>query len=77
MLDRLADLYLGARSDERERMAAGVEALNARLRADPLDVGESREGGFRVAFVPHLVVMFHVSEADRIVRVVSLRPSRV
>jgi ParE toxin of type II toxin-antitoxin system, parDE len=75
-LDQLADAYVAANSEDRARMAAGIEALNARLRADPLSVGESRVGGFRVDFVPRLAILFHVSETDRIVRVVRLRPSR-
>ena len=68
-LDRLADIYVTAGPVERERMAAGVEAFNARLAADPLDVGESRVGGYRVAFPPLLRVYFHVDEATRRVRV--------
>ncbi|QJW99297.1 hypothetical protein FTUN_6900 [Frigoriglobus tundricola] len=74
-LDQLADAYVAATPDDRERMAAGVESLNARLRADPLAVGESRVGGFRVEFVSRLAILFHVSEKDRTVRVVRLRRS--
>lgn len=75
-LDQLADSYVAATTEERQRMAAAIESLNTRLRADPLAVGESRVGAFRVAFVPHLAILFHVSEAHRTVRVVRLRPSR-
>lgn len=75
-LDQLADAYVAAPTEDRERMAAAIEALNARLRTDPLAVGESRVGGFRVVFVPRLAILFHVSEAERTVRVVRLRPSR-
>ena len=46
-------------------MAAAVEALNDRLRRDPLAEGESREGNLRITFVPLLAVTFHVSQADR------------
>jgi hypothetical protein len=73
-LDQLADVYVAATAEERERIA--VEALNARLRADPLAVGESRVGGFRITFVPRLTILLHVSEASRTVRVIRLRPSR-
>lgn len=45
LLDRLAAFYVDADRADRERMAAGGEAFNARLAADPLDVGESRVGG--------------------------------
>ena len=69
LLDRLAAIYFAADVAERERMAVGVEAFNAQLAADPLDVGESRVGGYRVAFPPLLKVSFHVDEANRRVRV--------
>jgi hypothetical protein len=68
-LDRLADLYVAAGVPDRDRMAAGVDALNARLAADPLDVGESRSGVLRLAFPPLLAVSFLVDEANRVVRV--------
>ena len=53
-LNKLADIYVATDRDERERMAAGVEAFNAQLAVDPMDVGESRVGGYRVAFPPLL-----------------------
>jgi hypothetical protein len=68
-LDKLASIYIAADVAERERMAAGVETFNSQLAFDPLDVGESRVGGFRVAFPPLLKVSFHVNEANRQVRV--------
>lgn len=70
--DKLADLYLAVDVPDRDRMADGVERLNARLAADPLDVGESRVGGYRVAFLPLLMVTFHVDEAARRVRVIDV-----
>lgn len=69
VLDKLAAIYVTAPPAERDRMAAGVELFNARLSLDPLGVGESRVGGFRVAFPPLLRVYFHVDEAARRVRV--------
>ncbi|MBY0514741.1 MAG: hypothetical protein K2P78_12605 [Gemmataceae bacterium] len=71
-LDLLADVYVAATADERERIAAAVEALNARLRSDPLDEGESRSGGRRVTFASVLAVAFRVSVPDRVVRVTSV-----
>ena len=68
-LDKLADIYVAADAAERERMAAGVEAFNARLAVAPLDIGESRVSGYRVAFPPLLRVYFHVDESNRRVRV--------
>jgi hypothetical protein len=57
-LDLLAEYYVDATPDNRSRMAAGVESLNQKLATDPLEVGESRSHGFRVAFVPLLIVGF-------------------
>ncbi|MBA4064613.1 MAG: hypothetical protein C0501_13045 [Isosphaera sp.] len=74
LLDRLAEVYVAADPALRERMARAVEALNARLRADPLVVGESRERGFRIAFPAGLAVMFHVDPVARTVRVSDVRP---
>ena len=68
-LDELADVYVTATPEERKRIAAAVDALNARLQSDPLDEGESRSSGYRVTFPELLCVVFHVSEADRVVRV--------
>ncbi len=69
-LDRLADLYVASPDAARQRMAGGVEHLNRQLAQDPLDVGESRHGGYRVAFPPLLMVTFFVDESSREVRVV-------
>ncbi len=71
-LDKLAEIYVAADASERDRMAAGVEAFNARIAADPLEVGESRFGGYRVAFPPLLRVYFHVDESTRRVRVMEV-----
>jgi hypothetical protein len=73
-LNQLADAYIAASAKDRERMSAAIEALNARLRAEPLAVGESRVGAFRVVFVPLLAILFYVSESNRTVRVVRLVP---
>ncbi|MBX9579728.1 MAG: hypothetical protein K2X87_05410 [Gemmataceae bacterium] len=74
LLDRLAVAYVAADPDLRERMARGVEALNARLRADPLSVGESRDHGFRIACPTGLVVYFRVDAAARTVVISDVRP---
>jgi hypothetical protein len=68
-LDQLAALYVDATVEERERMAAGVNALNTRLRSDPLNEGESRAGGLRVTFPALLLVTFFVREKDQLVYV--------
>jgi hypothetical protein len=73
VLDELADLYVAADLADRTRMATAVEALNARLRADPLVEGKSREGNLRITFVPLLAVTFHVSQSDRVVHVIGIQ----
>ena len=71
-LDKLADIYVNADSEEREQIADGVEAFNAQLASDPLGLGESREYEFRVAFPPLLAVYFWVDIPTREVRVMNL-----
>lgn len=73
-LDLMAGEYVGLDPDGRDRMAREVQALNSRLRSDPLGVGESRDGGNRVAFVFRLTVYFHVDKPGRVVTVNSVRP---
>ena len=68
-IDELADIYVTAQVEQRVRIAAAVDGLNTRLRADPLAVGESRSGGTRIVFVALLAVAFHVSDSARTVRV--------
>ena len=67
LLDRLAELYISAEPADRDRMAVGVEHFNNRLAADPLSVGESRQGNHRVAFPPLLHVYFRVDQSSRVV----------
>lgn len=73
VLDELADLYVAAEPADRARVAAAVEALNARLRLDPSAEGESREGSLRITFIPLLAVTFHVSESDHVVHVIGIQ----
>ena len=68
-LDALADIYVAATVPDRERMATGVERFNRRIALNPNDVGESRDGGYRVDFPPLLVVYFHVDDMRREVEV--------
>jgi hypothetical protein len=72
-LDELADIYVAADPADRARMAAAVEALNARLQSDPLAEGESREGSLRITFISTLAVSFHVSDVDQVVRVIGVQ----
>jgi hypothetical protein len=72
-LDGMAEVYVALDPADRTRLAREVEWLNARLRSDPHGVGESREGGDRIAFVFRLAVYFHVDEVARLVTVNSVR----
>jgi hypothetical protein len=71
-LDKLAEIYVAATPAERVRIADGVEAFNTSLATDPLEVGESRQGGFRVAFPPLLRIYFRVDVASRSVLVIDV-----
>lgn len=53
-LDKLAAIYVALPPPAREQLAGAVGKLNARLRTNPLDEGESRSGGTRVTFVAGL-----------------------
>lgn len=72
-LDKLTDIYVAAGVPDRERMATGVQAFNVRLAADPLSVGESRVGGYRIGFPTLLRVYFRVDVATRKVWVVDVK----
>ena len=72
ILDRLAELYVDADRETRERMASGVAALNVRLANDPRNEGESRGGTTRIAFPALLTVTFYIDEAQRVVRVTAV-----
>ena len=56
----------------RDRIASAVEAFNNRLASDSLAIGESRGGGYRVAFLPLLMVYFHVDDMTHQVRVTDI-----
>ncbi|MFO0850369.1 MAG: hypothetical protein U0871_17685 [Gemmataceae bacterium] len=70
-LDAVSDLYVTLNLDGQNRLASAIDSLNHRLAADPLDVGESREGSYRVAFPDVLVVSFWVDTPAALVQVVS------
>ena len=75
--DELADIYVAATPDDRERIAAAVLSVERSLSLIPLDTGESRAPGVRYEFRYPLGFWFRVNaEAThaRIVRVV--RPPR-
>lgn len=69
VLDKLADIYVQFDLAEHYHVAGAVQNFNERLAIDPLSLGESRDAGYRVAFIHNLVVTFHVNESIRRVRV--------
>jgi hypothetical protein len=73
-LKQLADIYVAARVEDRERMAGAVEKLNARFKSAPLDEGESRSGAGRITFVAGLAILFYVDVATRTVYVTRVVP---
>jgi hypothetical protein len=64
----LASLWVNA--PDRAELTAASNRLDAWLRRDPLNTGESREADDRVAFDPPLGVLFTVEPMDRTVHVV-------
>ena len=68
-LDLLVELYVALPLEEQRRLAAAVDAFNNRLKAQPLDEGESRGNGLRIAFTAGLAIRFRVNEVQRTVRV--------
>jgi hypothetical protein len=69
VLDELAQLYVTVSSQERDRIAIGIEALNRQLATDPYAIGESRDGDQRVAFPDLLAVSYRIDRGMKIVRV--------
>jgi hypothetical protein len=66
----LAHLWLT--SPDRNAITAASAAIDAALKRDPLNVGESRSGAERLALFPPLWVQFSVSEPDRTVTVLDV-----
>ena len=68
-LDELAMLWLEADSALRQTITAAQSQIDHLLERSPAEVGESRPGNRRVAFVPPLGVVFSVREAELLVKV--------
>lgn len=71
-LDKLAGISVAANLPDRDRIAAGVEQFNSRLSTDQSGIGESRGSGYRVVFLPLLMVYYHVDDVTRQVRVLEV-----
>jgi hypothetical protein len=67
---RLIHLWMTA--PDRAAVTRAADEIDARLRRDPLNEGESRSGPYRVLFVRPLGVYYKVSEPDRLVEVLQV-----
>jgi plasmid stabilization system protein ParE len=68
-LDDLADVWVAVDPATRDRIEAGINQLNADLRQNPNEVGESRDNNRRIGFAGPLIVVFRVDAKARTVRV--------
>jgi plasmid stabilization system protein ParE len=68
---QLAEIWLN--SNDRAGISNAVNEIDKELRRAPVLLGESRSGGRRIVITRQLVVFFRVDEADRVVRVFSVR----
>lgn len=59
--------------DYKDYLAGALRELSQALSTNPNDTGESRGGNDRIVFVDPLVVTFRVLDADRRVRILSVR----
>lgn len=72
-LDELTDLWTQADSATRQALTAASHTIDRRLARDPLNEGESRPRGRRIAFFPPLAVLFRVENDGQTVSVLHLR----
>jgi len=68
---QLAEIWMSAR--DRLAVTKAADSLDAALRADPCQHGESRHGMTRLVIVPPLAVVCELREADRLVEILSVR----
>jgi hypothetical protein len=71
-LDELTTLWLEADSTRRAAITAAQAQIDHLLENSPEDVGESRPGNRRVAFVPPLGVVFSVQETKHTAKVLRI-----
>ena len=68
-LDELADIWVGATPELRDRIEASVRRLGRQLQENPAALGESRDDNRRVAFDPPVAIIYRVDTAGRSVLV--------
>jgi plasmid stabilization system protein ParE len=69
--DRLAEVWMSVR--DRAAVTSAADTLDAVLRVDPHQHGESRGGTVRLVVVPPLAAVYEIFEADRLVEILSVR----
>ena len=67
---KLAELWLDA--EDRNALSAAADQVEAILRANPEQSGESRFSDRRILIVPPLVVIYRCAALDRMVHVLTL-----
>lgn len=72
-LDELTQLWTD--SSDRESVTAAANSIDRMLQWDPVLRGETHTDSTRVLLIRPLVVVYSVSDGDRIVKVVSIQPS--
>ncbi len=70
----LASTWVDADSTQREAITAATAKIDEVLTISPGEVGESRSGNRRIAFVPPLGVAFAVDDAKQRVKVLHVWP---
>ncbi|MGH7134719.1 MAG: hypothetical protein ACREHD_03205 [Pirellulales bacterium] len=68
-LDDLANAWLKADSSGRRQITFAASQIEAALRNDPEDQGESRTEGRRIVFVEPLAGVFRVDSVNRLVAI--------
>lgn len=72
--DQLAHLWLNA--PDRAEVTTAADAIDAMLRLNPAERGESRSDRSRILFEGVLAVLFEVDEPNRIVYVTAVKRCR-
>lgn len=68
--DQLASIWMKSEG-QRGAVLQAAQMIDSQLERSPLEVGESREEGFRVLFASPLGVRYRVSRTDRLVVIVA------
>jgi hypothetical protein len=66
-------LWIGADSAQRQAITAASHVIDQRLKADPVNEGESRPNGRRITIVPPLAVRYRVEDDGLTVNVMHVQ----